>query len=82
MRHTDEYLTNEVKNKIKTLNNNLPQSKQVKGVTALIKVQVEARKILYYAIERSLLPETKKLLVDLIELTAKSLKLTPRPLFR
>ncbi|HUQ66123.1 MAG TPA: hypothetical protein VM101_08210 [Flavitalea sp.] len=81
MRFSDEYLANEAKTKIRILNNTLPPGKKVIGITTLIKIEVEARRILYYAIERSLLPETKKLIIDLIEKTAKGLQLTPRPLF-
>ena len=84
MRVKEEDVTAEAKNRIKKLNNNLPINKQIKGIVGLFQLHVgtkEARRILYYAIERNVLPETKKIIVYLIEHAAKSMKLPAYPLF-
>jgi hypothetical protein len=84
MRVREEDITTEAKNRIKKLNNNLPGNKQIKGIVGLFQLHVgtkEARRILYYAIERNVLPETKKLIVNLIEQAARSMKLPAHPVF-
>jgi hypothetical protein len=80
----DETLTQEVKYKIIQLNRTSNPPLQIKGIMGLIKLEVgrqEARRVLYYAIERGLSPETKKFIAELIERAAKSLKVIPTPLF-
>ena len=80
----DDALAQEVKYKIVQLNRTSDPPQQVKGIAGLIKLEIgrrEARRILYYAIERSLSPETKKYIANIIEQAAKSLKLMPTPLF-
>jgi hypothetical protein len=84
MRVREEDITAEAKNRIKKLNNNLPANKHVKGIVGLFQLHVgtkDASKILYYAVERNVLPETKKLIIYLIEQAAKSMKLAAHPLF-
>ena len=79
-----EYIEQEVKYRIVQLNRTSDPPLQIKGIMGLIKLEVgyrEARRILYYAIERSLPNDTKKLIAAIIERAAKSLKLTPTPLF-
>ena len=80
----DATLAQEVKYRIIQLNRTSNTQQQLKGIMGLIKLEIgrqEAHKVLYYAIERSLNPETKKFIADLIERAAKSLKLMPTPLF-
>lgn len=80
----DQTLAQEVKYRIIQLNRALSPSEQIKGIMGFVRLEVgrkEARRILYYAIERSLTPETKKFISNLIERAAKSLKLMPTPLF-
>ena len=80
----DQTLAQEVKYRIIQLNRALNPSEQIKGIMGFVRLEVgrkEARRILYYAIERSLSPETKKFIGNLIERAAKSLKLMPTPLF-
>jgi hypothetical protein len=80
----DEALAKEVKYKIIQLNRTSNPPQQIKGIMGLITLEVgrrEAGRVLYYAIERSLSSETKKLIVDLIERAAKSLRLMATPLF-
>ena len=80
----DQTLAQEVKYRIIQQNRALNPSEQIKGIMGFVRLEVgrkEARRILYYAIERSLSPETKKFIGNLIERAAKSLKLMPTPLF-
>jgi hypothetical protein len=80
----DETLAQEVKYKIIQLNRTSNPPQQIKGIMGLIKLEVgrqDARRVLYYAIERSLSPETKKFITDIIKQAAKTLKLMPTPLF-
>jgi hypothetical protein len=80
----DETLAQEVKYKIIQLNRTAEPPKQIKGIMGLITFEVgrrEASKVLYYAVDRTLSPETKKFITDLIKQAAKSLKLMPTPLF-
>ena len=80
----DQTLAQEVKYRIIQLNRALSPSEQIKGIMGFVRLEVgrkEARRILYYAIETSLTPETKKFISNLIERAAKSLKLMPTPLF-
>jgi len=80
----DEALAQEVKYKIIQLNRMSVGQDQIRGIMGLIRLEVgrsEARRILYYAIERSLPAETKKFIAGLIEQAARSLRLMSTPLF-
>ena len=83
-RRDDEQIAQELKYKIVQLNRTADPLQQIKGIMALIKLEVgyrEARKVLYYAIERTLPADTKKSIASIIERAARSLNLTPTPLF-
>jgi hypothetical protein len=80
----DETLAQEVKYRIIQLNRTANPSQQIKGIMGLIKLAVgrqEAQRLLYYAIERSVSPETKQFIADTISRAAKSLRLIPTPIF-
>ena len=80
----DETLVQEVKYKIIQLNRASNPSNQIRGIMGLIKLEVgrnEACRVLYYAIERSISPETRNFIIGLIERAAKSVKLMPTALF-
>ena len=84
MRPMDEVsLAKEVKYRIVQLNRSY-NLQQIKGIMGLIKFEVgvtDKGRVLYYGIERSLSPESKKIIGAIIKQAANSLKLTTILLF-